>query len=45
VADRDCAAGLNSLTTKFLAPYVRRLVLLARSTRPREPPALALWRQ
>jgi hypothetical protein len=40
----DCAAGLNSLTTKFLAPYVRRLVLLALSARPRGPPALALWR-
>jgi hypothetical protein len=40
----DCAAGLNSLTTKFLAQYVRRLVLLARSARPRGPPALALWR-
>ena len=39
-----CAAGLNSLTTKFLAQYVRRLVLLARSARPRGPPALALWR-
>jgi hypothetical protein len=40
----DCAAGLNSLTTEFLAQYVRRLVLLARSARPRGPPALALWR-
>jgi hypothetical protein len=40
----DCAAGLNSLTAKFLAQYIRRLVLLARSARPRGPPALALWR-
>jgi hypothetical protein len=38
----DCAAGLNSLTTKFLAPYVRPL-LLAQSARPRGPPALGLW--
>jgi hypothetical protein len=46
LASSDCAAGLNSLTTKFLAPYVRRLVLLGRSARPRATSAgaLALWR-
>ena len=43
----DCAAGLNSLTAKFLAQYVRRLVLFgAVSSTPRATSsgALALWR-